>query len=159
MRISIEVEGEQQVSRNILRVADRVRDARPGFKAVARYLQSVERSQFDSEGRTGSGGWAPLKERTLAVKRAKGLDPRILRAENNLRASLTNRTHPDHVERFSSDEMFFGTSDKKAVHHQHGAPRANVPQRKVIDLSERNRRAIVKKMQAFILSNDTEGVL
>jgi phage gpG-like protein len=150
--VSIDVFGEKQVERELLRLSDAATDMRPASARFMEYMRSVERSQFDSEGGTGSGGWAPLKPRTVAQKAARGLDPRILRAHDSLRKSLTNKSHGNHVERISADEFFFGTRDPKAKFHQGGTRR--MPARRVIDLSERNRRAVVKIIQSHLMGRD-----
>jgi phage gpG-like protein len=146
--VSIEVFGDKQVERELLRIA-KAPDMRRIAPRLGEYLQSVERSQFDSEGRTGSGGWAPLKPRTVATKAARGLDPRILRATNRLRKSLTNKTSPDAIFEFDADSMFFGTRVPYAAFHQTGTRR--MPARKPVELSERSRRKVVKIIQAVIM--------
>lgn len=150
--VSVDVFGEKQVERELLRFSHAAMDMRPAGARFMEYMRSVERSQFDSEGRTGSGGWAPLKPRTAAQKAARGLDPRILRAHDELRKSLTNKGHRNHIERITNDEFFYGTRDPKAKFHQGGTRR--MPVRRVVDLSERNRRKIVKIIQAHLMGRD-----
>jgi phage gpG-like protein len=150
--VSFEVFGDKQVERELLRIA-KAPDMRKIAPRLRDYLQSVERSQFDSEGRTGSGGWAPLKPRTVASKTARGLDPRILRATNRLRKSLTNKTSGDSVFEYDADSMLFGTRVPYAAFHQRGTRR--MPARKPVELSERNRRQVVKEIQAVILGKQS----
>jgi phage gpG-like protein len=150
--VSVDVFGEKQVERELLRLSDAAMDMRPAGARFMEYMRSVERQQFDSEGRTGSGGWAPLKPRTAAQKAARGLDPRILRAHDELRKSLTNKGHPNHIEQISADEFFFATRDPKAKFHQGGTRK--MPARRVIDLAERNRRKIVKIVQEHLIGRD-----
>jgi phage gpG-like protein len=149
--ISIEVFGQKTVERELLRFSHAAADMRPAGERFMEYMRSVERSQFDSEGRTGSGGWAPLKPRTVASKAARGLDPRILRATDHLRKSLTNKTSPDHIEQINADTWFFATRDPKAKFHQTGTRK--MPRRPPVELSERNRRAIVKIVQRHIVES------
>jgi phage gpG-like protein len=153
--VSFSIEGDKQVERELLRLA-KAPDMRRIAPELGDYLRNVERSQFDSEGRTGSGGWTPLKPKTVASKAARGLDPRILRAHERLRKSLTNKRSADAVFNYDADSLFFGTRVPYARHHQFGAPRANVPRRKLIDMSERNRRRVVKIVQAGIM-NEIRG--
>jgi hypothetical protein len=117
---------------------------------LRQYLFQAEREQFDSEGLSGSGGWAPLKPRTIARKAALGLDSRILRETQALFRSVTEQSSPDAVFDVNADSMVFGTSDRKAIFHQKGTDR--MPKRKVVDLTERNRRAVVKIVQAAMMS-------
>lgn len=147
--ISFEVFGEKQVERGLLRFSDAAADMRPAAEQMRTYLLSIERRQFDTEGRSGSGGWAPLKPATLRRKVAKGEDQRILRATEALRKSLTNRSNENNVWRSSFDSFTFGTSDPKARFHQSGT--AKMPQRKVIELSENNRKRIVKIFQSHLI--------
>jgi phage gpG-like protein len=146
--VSFEIFGDKQVERELLRIA-KAPDMRRIAPRLREYLVSAERSQFDSEGRTGSGGWAPLKPKTVASKAARGLDPRILRATERLRKSLTNRTSADQAFEYDSDSMFFGTRVPYAGFHQTGTRR--MPARKPVELSERNRRKVVKVVQAVIM--------
>ena len=147
--VSFEIFGDRQVERELLRLSDAAADMRPAGERFMDYMRSIERSQFDSEGSTGSGGWAPLKPRTVAGKAARGLDPRILRATDRLRKSLTNKTSPDHVEEINADSFFFSTRVPYARYHQTGTRR--MPQRRPVELSERNRRAVVKIIQTHLL--------
>jgi phage gpG-like protein len=147
--ISFEVWGDKQVERELLRLSHAAADMRPAGKRFMEYMRSVERSQFDSEGRTGSGGWAPLKPSTVANKAARGLDPRILRATDRLRRSLTNKTSPDHIEEINADSFVFGSRVPYGRYHQKGTRR--MPQRRPVELSERNRRAVVKIIQSHLL--------
>jgi phage gpG-like protein len=146
--VSFEVFGDRQVERELLRIA-KAPDMRLIAPRIREYFVSVERSQFDSEGRTGSGGWAPLKPRTVASKAARGLDPRILRATERLRKSLTNKTSSDQQFEYDSDSMSFGTRVPYARYHQTGTRR--MPARKPVELSERNRRKVIKIVQAVIM--------
>ena len=149
--ISFEVFGDKQVERELLRLSDAAADMRPAGERFMEYMRSVERTQFDSQGRTGSGGWAPLKPRTVASKAARGLDPRILRATDRLRKSLTNKTSPDHIEEINADSFFFGSRVSYGSFHQTGTRR--MPQRRPVELSERNRRAVVKIIQSHLIGN------
>lgn len=150
MRLELEAFGEQQFSRDLLRVADNSMDMRPAFDDIHDMFLTVEERQFSTEGAAFSGGWAPLAPATVEYKSRHHLDPRILHATLRLRKSLTQRTHPDHVYRASADEMFVGSSVEYGVHHQFGAPRARLPQRRPVEFDEPFKRAIVKTMQRHI---------
>jgi hypothetical protein len=147
--VSIEVFGEKAVERKLLRYGEAA-DMRFFAPEIRQYLFQTEREQFDSEGVSGSGGWAPLKPRTIARKAALGLDSRILRETQALFRSVTEASSPDAVYHADADSMVFGTSDRKAIFHQKGTDR--MPRRKVVDLTERNRRAVVKIVQAGIMA-------
>jgi phage gpG-like protein len=147
--VEVEVDGEKQVVRKLLRVSQ-APDLRPIAEAVRHLFFEAELEQFDSQGHSGSGGWAPLKPRTVARKVAQGLDPRILRAKEDLFRSVTSAGSENAIFRADSDTLLVGTKDPKAKLHQRGTRK--MPQRKVIDLNERNRRAIVKLVQAEVMA-------
>jgi phage gpG-like protein len=146
--VLVEVDGEKAVERKLLRLGQ-APDLRPIAGELRTYLFGVEREQFDTEGHSGSGGWAPLKPSTVARKAALGRDPRILRSTELLYRSLTSAGSLDAVFSVTSDTMVFGTRDPVAKFHHRGTRR--MPQRKVIDLAERNRRALVKIIQAAVM--------
>src|SRR5664279_3100456 len=85
---------------------------------------------------------------------AKGQDPRILRATNTLFRSLTEPVFGQHVAKISPSEAFFGTSVPYARVHQTGAPKANIPKRQPVELTESQRKEWVKTIQSFLRAND-----
>lgn len=151
MRLTLEAFGEVQFSRELLRIGDNAGDMTPAFDDVHEQFLRVEKSQFSSQGKTSSGGWAPLAPRTVEYKRRAHLDPRILHATLRLRDSLINKSHADHIYRTSADEMFMGSKVEYGVHHQFGAPRANVPRRRPIEFTDAFRRRIVKTLQQHLM--------
>jgi phage gpG-like protein len=160
VELVISIFGDKQFSRRLLRFEDRMDDMSPAYEEVADYLLDVERMQFLTSGAYASGLWRPLAPSTVAKKLREGLDPDILHATLRLRASLTQRDHPDHVRRITADSLFFGTSAKSrkgypypAV-HQHGSRDGRIPQRRPVALRRSNRQHIVKVLQRFLV----EGV-
>ena len=67
-----------------------------------------------------------------------------------MRASLTDRDADGHVEQLLPDEMVFGTSDPKAVLHQHGTSR--MPRRRPVELRDRDRRDAALTLQRFLVT-------
>lgn len=151
MRITLEAFGEVQFSRELLRVAEAAEDMRPAFDTIHEMFINVEKLQFSTQGKSASGGWAPLAPATVAYKAAHKLDPRILHATLRLRDSLTKESHPDHIYRADADEMFVGSRVEYGVHHQFGAPRANLPRRRPVEFTENFRNNIVKTLQRHVL--------
>lgn len=98
------------------------------FPAIAGDFRRMMRQRFDDEG----PGWEPLAASTLARKAKKGYPPDILHATGVLRDSLTKTGAAGSVVRITPDELFIGTSDPVARHHQDGTPK--MPQRKIVDL-------------------------
>lgn len=151
MRISFEVYGEKQVERELLRMAGAAANAEPAFQAVGERMMEIEEEQFESQGIRSSGGWPPLKATTLAAKARKGHDLRILHATLRLRRSLTERG-PDNMFFTWPHQMVFGSFVGYGGIHQHGAPAANIPQRRPLEFTELDRRQMVKILQHFIMT-------
>lgn len=154
MRLEIDVFGDKQLARDLLRLGDRIEDATPAFREMLTKLAGIEREQFASEGGRGSGGWAPLAASTLATKRANGLDEHILVATGRLRASLTGVAPGGDARReVHPTEMVFGTNVPYARYHQLGTIR--IPRRRFLELTELDRReAFVKVLQRFYMTRE-----
>lgn len=145
MRIEIDVHGEQQVARDIIRFGEHVADPQPLWANLREMFQRIEEERFAAQG----PGWAPLKEATVAVKQAKGQPAAILRATDALMRSLTG-TGTGALFEATGDTLRLGTTDPKAGFHQQGTSR--MPQRKVIDFTAGHRRDLVKRIQRFIVT-------
>jgi phage gpG-like protein len=157
MRLDLEVFGETQFSREILRVGDNAADMRPAFDDIHTYLLQKEKEQFSYQGRY-SGGWKPLAASTVRYKAARNLDPRILHATLRLRDSLTEKGHPDHVFRSSADEMFFGSKVPYGIYHQKKKKAgARMPQRRPVELSDVLRKNILKMLQSHLVGSGAFG--
>lgn len=148
MELKIEVFGDVQVSRKLLRWAGRVTDASPAFREIAQLLRRYERRQFTSQGAFASGGWAPDAESTVRLKAAKGLDPRILHATGDLEQSLTGSSG-GHVEVVAAHQLVFGTSVPYARFHQTGTSR--MPRRRPLEIRERDRAELVRIIQQHLV--------
>lgn len=157
MWLNVDVFGEVQFSRELLRVADRVYDMRQAWQAIHRSFLGAERRQFATEGATYSGGWAPLKPTTVAAKVASGLDPRVLHATLRLRRSLTSEFSTDHVFRISFDEMFVGSKVPYGVHHQFGTKK--MARRRPVEFNDPLRKRWVKIMQSWIFKAEVDDAL
>lgn len=151
MLLELDAFGDRQVDRELLRFADRAVDATPAWAQIIIDLAHLEHEQFASEGALASAGWAPLAPATVARKAAAGLDPRILHATGKLAASLTEPLGGgDAIREVAPDEMRFGTTVPYARFHQLGTER--MPQRRPIELRERDRRALVQTLQRFLVT-------
>lgn len=160
MRLDLDVFGDKQFSRDLMRFEARANDMSPVFEDLADDFLRLNQEQFDSQGRN-SGGWAPLAESTVRRKAARGDDPRILHATRALRNSLTNRGAAGAVREISDDEMFVGTSvttDRgfpyPAVHQN---PKQGQTRRRPVELTPRRRRDWVKTLQEYLVGQ-TESV-
>lgn len=152
MRLELDVFGDQQVNRELLRFADRVVDARPLWDHLILQLRLLEQEQFAMQGDRASGGWLDLADSTIARKAAKGRDDpsRILVDSDALLKSLTEPGADDAVHLSEPDMMIFGTTVPYARFHQLGD---GVPQRRFLELTEHDRHDMfVQGAQRFLIT-------
>lgn len=150
VRIEIEIFGEKQVARDLIRLGEHVDNPLPLWQELMRNISTIERQQFDSQGQF-SGGWAKLAESTIAAKAAAGLDPRILHATLLLEKSLTSPgLAPSAIREVTPEGFRFGTSVPYAKYHQTGTRR--MPRRRVLEFTPGTRRDIVKRIQRFVIT-------
>lgn len=145
MRLTLEVYGDRQLDRKLLRYADRVGDLEPVFDELADDFLSIETRQFSSEGRFASGGWAQLAESTVA---RRGSAHPILDDHGDLRASLTDAAAKGAIRQITSDSLFVGTDVDYAQYHQQGTRR--MPRRRPVEFREADRRRWVKAIQRYL---------
>jgi phage gpG-like protein len=148
VQVLIDVFGDEQVNRRLLRFEDDVQDAIPAFREMAKLIRGSVYRQFYSDGAYASGGWVPLAPSTVAEKARRGLDPRILRATGKLFGSLTSGD-PGHVERMGPREFVYGTTVPYAKFHQRGTRR--MPRRPPLELRDQDRRELVRILQRHLL--------
>ena len=148
MRLSLDVYGEEQLERELLRFSAYAGAPQPAFRKIAEDMREQIAEQFESEGKRGSGGWTPLKEATVLAKAAAGHDPHILQATRSMMESLT-RVGGDHIEKITDSELLFGSKVSYGKFHQKGT--SNLPARKPVDFSEVNRRGFVRTLQRYIV--------
>lgn len=154
MRLDIDLFGDVQVSRDLLRFAGRIEDASPAFQQIADDLRDLEAQQFETEGGRASGGWPTLADSTIDRK-LHSPDPRvranantILQATGRMRRSLTDEHDPDHIEIVQPHQLVFGTTVEYARYHQLGE---GVPRRRELELTEIDRRQVVRTLQAYMV--------
>ncbi len=136
-----------QMSESVL---ERVRDWRPVLYEVANLLRAEFRHQFAVG---GDPPWRPLAPSTVSVKQMLGLPSQlrtrsgrmpqrlfqrgqlaptnILIMTGDLRDSVVQKAHPDHIERVSKERLEIGTKHWLAPIHQYGTrPYRIVPKQK-----------------------------
>lgn len=148
MRLEIEVYGDKQLSRELLRFAGNARDMRPAFREIADDFLENERRQFETQGRYASGGWKPLSPAYLRRKVAAGHDPRILHRTLRLRRSLTMST-ADSIRDLRADEMFVGSRVGYGAVHQKGG--GHVPRRRPVEVPNARRSVWIKILQRHLI--------
>ena len=155
MRLEISLAGDVQVSRELLRFAGRIEDASPAFRWIADDLKAWEKKQFRTKGRYASGGWADLKDATIAQKRrhpnpvvrANATNP--LRATGRLMESLTGGNE-EYFELVQPHQLVVATLVPYAKFHQRGK---GVPQRRPLEVRARDRTGMVKTLQEFMVGS------
>lgn len=156
-KFELDVFGDVQFSREILRMGQRGHNMVPAFGPIADDFLKIERRQFDTQGGYASGGWKPLAASTLAEKRRNGFDLRILHRTLAMRNSLTKRGAAGSIRRMSADELVMGTNVRSAkgfpypAAHQHGA---GVPRRRPIELTEPDKKRWVKWLQQWLITGE-----
>lgn len=145
MQLTVNVLGEDIISRDLSRISDNMGDLRPAFLQMFTLLEESEKRQFDSQGSYGSGGWAPLSPVTLQRKAALGLPSDILVATGAMRDSLIDGGSAGAVRHMTQTRAVFGTADPKAIFHQMGTER--MPRRRPVQPPEQDRRNLVKVFQ------------
>lgn len=153
MLLELEVAGDVQLRRELLRWKGAVADASPAFDRMIvgggrdfMGLRRLEQRQFQSQGKFASAGWAPLAPSTVRAKARRGLDPRILHATGDLAASLAGG--PGSIEISQAHQLIFGTSVKYGRFHQSGTSR--MKRRRPLELREQDRRAMVNVLQRHL---------
>lgn len=150
--------GERQIDRRMLRLIYGATDAAPVFEVIYEFLLKVEERQFASEGAQSGHPWAPLAASTLEAKARAGLQPEILRATDALMNSLTQQDGSGQLKVIGPSSLHFGSLLPYGAMHQNPGPAANYPQRRSIDLTEDNKRRIMKSIQLFLLRGKAPGI-
>lgn len=149
INFSVTVDGIETLQRGFNRL-EKLDDWRSVWPNVIQEFHLIEAEQFDSEGAAGSGKWTPLKAVYAEFKEAHFPGKPILQATSDLRDSLVDSEAFGAITRISEQELVLGTSVPYAIFHQRGT-RRGLPQRKVISLSEQQKRRIQKAVQAGLV--------
>lgn len=149
--IEFEAFGHKQVARKLERMTAFAGDASPAWRVIIDMMKSDIQEQFDSQGGSMSGGWAPLKPVTIAIKRRLGLRPEIMRATDRLMNSLTDAANSDQEMHVSPLEFSFASKVDYGKYHMGPAKDGSRPARKPIDFTETQRRKYVKVLQAYLV--------
>lgn len=148
MEFTFESAGERLISRRLDRYAGRAIKAKPAFELIERDTRGWEKDLFKTDGASGGDPWAPLAPSTVKAKAQAGLDPRVLQATRALRKSLTVKSDPEHEEIITDDFLVFGSKLDYAGYHQKGR---GVPKRRPLQFTEMQKRAVVKRLQRWIV--------
>jgi phage gpG-like protein len=145
------------VARELMRFSSRLLVPLEALELAGTMLREAVEKQFDTEGGYASGGWPELAASTVAHKAREDLHSEILRATDALKDALTRKFDSRHVERVSAASLTFGATVPYGVFHQSTRPRTKIPYRPPIALTETDKRAMAKGMQAAILHSVRGG--
>lgn len=150
-RLRAEIFGEEVFNRAFNRL-DSLSNLRPLWPEVIREFYAIEFEQFETEGAAGaSGKWAALSDVYARYKAKAYPDQPILRAENDLFASLTDPEAPDAVLRPEREQLVIGTKVPYASVHQKGSAKRRMPARPPISFSEAQKRRLQKSIQSGLV--------
>jgi phage gpG-like protein len=142
LNLSITVDGEAQLVRRLTRVSENLIDfTGPTGKAAQKAFQGEEFDQFFTEGRKA---WPQLSPKYQAWKDEHFPFMPIMQRTQRLYRSLIGSTD-DTIFQAEKLSLTLGTKVPYAVYHQRGGKR--LPKRKVIDMSEKGKRDIVRAIQ------------
>ena len=129
--ITVEVRGLTAVRDRFQAMWTRGQDLSPAWEEFLTWWALGNKEQFASRGARWRTPWKPLAPRTVRDKRTQGwlADPMV--RTTRLRGELARR--PLGVEHVTAGAVTAGTDLDYAIYHQRGAPRAHLPQRKLID--------------------------
>lgn len=164
MRFDVDVFGDKQFSRELVRVGSRAGNLNPAFHSIFMRLLEINSEQFRSFGARGGDPWAPLQPETIRQKAAEGVahpDWPLWRTEALFEA-MTSPSDSNNEEILNEEWAVWrviGEPGEIGVHHQHGAPAANLPARPPFRLTEEDRREFVREMQHFIMTGNVRHFL
>ena len=116
--ISVNIQGQEKVEQGFAEIERGISSLRPLWEKLGEEFRSDEVALFDKQ------PWTPLAPATLKQKEARGFGGKgILRAEDNLFRSLTERGATGNISRVFDLSAEFGTSDAKAMLHKLGTRR------------------------------------
>jgi len=150
LNITLEIEGEKQLSRALGIYAKNVKDLRGVWPDLQEDFLEGERKIFKDQ-RTTKGKWKRLSSpyREWKAKRFRGRG--ILIATGNLMGSLTKAKHPNHFFVASKKGMTIGSAVPYASYHQTGT--SKMPKREVIRLRKEQKSRWPKLIHQFIVES------
>ena len=129
------------------RIQSRLRDLRPAWRSMLKYLRRATEATFASQGSRIGSAWAPLSAEYARWKAVEYPGQPILRASDAMFESLVKRTG-DSVIEVERQAMSYGTRDRKAKFHHAGTRR--MPRRRFLGVTEEDRREIKKLVRAHL---------
>lgn len=131
------IEGEKQLSRVLLTLADGVKDWTPAFQETAITLKKIFSDDvFKTQGGVIDEHWSPLSK-AYAYQKAKKYPGRgILEKTGTMRDSFMTMWRPDMAAVWNEADYF--------KYHQSNKPRSKLPRRVMMKLADSQRTLVVK---------------
>lgn len=156
-RVSIDVFGEREIARDILRKGGRMTDPAPAFAKISIMLTTRTARHWKSNGARSGKPWKPLADSTVAAKarnkKARFEPEAILRLTGALWRSLTKRRDKNAIRTANSKELHWGSRvDYGKYHHSRKPRKSNLPRRAVVDFLEKDKKDVLKVLQRWIIT-------
>lgn len=158
VNLTFEIEGYERLSVGLSRFVQQIQDFRPFFRnELAPWFFARIVENFQQQG-APVGGWKPLSPRYAAWKAKHYPGKTILRRSDDLIKSLTmaggalgvgGRLGAGGILNVSPHSAELGTSVPYARYHQHGAPKRQLPQRRILYLPPDASRTMGKLLQRW----------
>lgn len=163
--------GEAQIDRTLASYSEALDDMRPAWNELADRFANAEKKQFATEGAYGGDAWSPLSPAYAEWKQRHYGSMPILQREQDMYVQLTQQ--PFGVDVRELHYALFGTALPYAVFHQNGTKVSSaqrnlgsnlssafgltagsrgigLPQRRVVVLTEYEKRSWVKVIQKHL---------
>ena len=144
LHFSIDFMGDDVLTRNLNRFGDTVQNLEDFFRRELPKFQGFIKEHFESEGR---GEWPPLSPAYAKWKAKAYPGQPIMRRTDTLYRSLTNST-TESMHETTRNTFRWGTKVPYARYHQFGR---GVPQRRVVQFSDAEKRIIFKDLQIYLV--------
>jgi phage gpG-like protein len=139
----------EEIEAELREIRARFGNIRPLLIAVSKIYYESTMERFRSHTDPSGRAWKPLSPKTIEKKKREGSAEspyNQLIFKGKLRAAIKVR----HVDANSISIGLRREEIPYAVHHQYGAPNANIPQRKFLGVTQRANREVRKVMEAFV---------
>lgn len=137
------IEGEKQLSRVLLGMESSLRDYTHPFRQSADHLiRTFSQDVFQSQGAAIGERWQRLSPYTVAQKARRGLPLTPLVGTGRMRASFRSIVSTDQAVVYNTTDYF--------KYHQSNRPRAHLPRRVMMKLSDNLKEQVVRYFQEHI---------
>lgn len=156
LRLSFKVEPDDvQIARIFENIAKKGTEFKTIFEKIADEFYESQEKVFGAEGAfEGRARWAELSPRYRAWKEKNYPGMPILQLTGKMKSSLVGSGAEGSVYEVSNKELTVGTNVPYAIFHQRGTRR--MPQRKIIEVTDRQKLRWVHIVHYFMMANVSE---